>query len=203
MNNYVFKIEAEPTAEMHVSVVAASAPAAVEIINRHLSEGEKRTFGTGLVGPARLPADFIFRLDNPVDETMIAGEERIGAGDLDEARRLLESEGYEYQDDEKMLDAAGESLFVKTPRGGEDGGSRTLGVMHVRARYDSNIRRFSFSAEAAVYLHRERSDLDAREPFCTVHFKSEKTALTVDDLPSALVICEEKLAELTWLLRHT
>lgn len=199
MNRYIFRIETQPKAEMHIAVVAATPSAAAKIVNQNLADKDKLIYGTGSVGPDCLLADFVFEPQASVDEKVIVGEDKLDGRDLEEARRFLEQEGYNYQGDDENLAADEKPMFIKNLW--TEDGSGVYAHQRVWASYDLNIEKFNFHIEAILYPN-ERTDFETNEASYAVYFKDKQFSITGDNLSRALFHYEEKFMVLMQALQN-
>lgn len=199
MNRYIFRIETQPNAEMHVAVVAETPSAAAKIVNQNLSEKDKLIYGTGSVGPDFLLADFVFQPQASVGEKVIVGEDELDGRDLEEARRFLEREGYNYQGDDENLAADEKPMFIKNLW--TEDGSGVYAHQRVWASYDLNIEKFNFHIEAILYPN-GRADFETNEISYAVYFKDKQFSITIANLSRALSHYEEKFMVLMKALQN-
>lgn len=200
MNRYIFKIEAEPKAEIYVTVPAETQSVARRVLGKILKASSERVYGSGSVGPDFLDADFVFKPRRlQLDEAAITSVEEIDTEDLEEARRYLESEGYNYQGDEERMGSDEKPMFIKNLWTEDERG--VYAHLRVWASYDLNIARHNFHVEAILYPT-GRFDFETDDAAYAVQFKDKQFSITVEDLPRALFHYEEKFTELIMLLRR-
>jgi hypothetical protein len=198
MTGYIFILR-QVKADLQFTVTAATRGEAVKLASEALQETGSLIFGAGLTEPDFHSAEWMIKLENKIDETMIAGETPLAADDLLEAHRVLEQMGYDYQGNNEMLGADDAPLFTKVLWTEDERGSDAF--LRVRARLDSDSGVHNFHIEAVLYPT-GRADLKRGEAFYAVDFRDKQYAITATDLPQAIEIYERKFTELIQILRR-
>lgn len=119
--------------------------------------------------------------------------------DLEEARRFLDGEGYNYQGEDENLAADEKPMFIKNLWTTD--GSGVYAHLRVWASYDLNIEKFNFHIEAILYPS-GRADFETNEISYVVYFKDKQFSITIDNLSRSLFHYEEKFRELMKVLQY-
>ncbi len=119
---------------------------------------------------------------------------------MKKAAQFLINKGQRYQGEEKDFASDLRPLFLK-PVWTEDGHG-TYAYFHVTKSFDFEIERNSFHIKAVLYpVGRSQLNEDGGLSYL-VEFKDKQHHMTIDELPSALTLYEEKFTELITALRN-
>lgn len=200
MKKFTFKVENPAKAELYIDAVADTPSEAAEAINDGLADEDYRAGQSIYLGSEIRSAEILVTPTFQVDESMIVAEEDFSDDDLNKAYEFLTGKGY-YCDllayGFKVLETVefSKSLFT------EDG-TGIYAMFTVKSRFERDIKRHSFRIEAVLYPVSISSLKDEGTATYSVHFSDRQATTTIEHLPQALDLYEEKFLELIRALRR-
>lgn len=205
--NYTLKTELQSKTELILTVPAESAGDAVRQAGEIVSAAAGEPVGGALyVGGEILNASFQFEDGFVFGEEMIIGTSEIGgqvkegSEDLEKAAWFLTGKNYGYQGEERDFALDSNPLFMK-PVWTEDGRG-TYACFHVTGKFDFEIEKVTFRLKAVLYpTGRSQLSEDGGLSYA-VEFKDKQFHITIDELPRALELYEEKFIQLITALRR-